>query len=35
MPGQDRVLTVNEVRDVFRLLTNTRDQALFEASILD
>jgi integrase/recombinase XerD len=33
MPGQARILTQNEIRDLFRLLRNTRDQALFALGI--
>ncbi|HEY9773708.1 MAG TPA: tyrosine-type recombinase/integrase [Planktothrix sp.] len=33
MPGQARILKPNEIRDLFRLLKNTRDQTLFALGI--
>lgn len=33
MPGQARILTQQEIRDLFRILRNTRDQALFALGV--
>lgn len=33
MPGQARILTQTEIRDLFRILHNSRDQALFALGI--